>query len=217
MIIKKFLPWVLLLLGITQIHAAVLSGIEPTYINVGTGVDTSFLVIDESDLNSSPLVFVYHYDYDINNPLTGYSLLTHVAAGSSLLPSTSLYGGGLGNSLDSLTFQTGQTVSATTSLDGSGTYWSYYVSEGQDGGVSPVLRDQWNYANYGMDFRTISPGSWDGWTLSSYSSDFTTYDFPPTVPIVAVPEPQPMLAVLISLTLTLLLVRWSRSKQSLES
>jgi hypothetical protein len=158
----------IIFLGLVKTQASVLTGVEPTYINVGSGSDLSYLAIDESDLYTTPLVFVYHYDYDSNNPQTGYSLLTNVAAGSELFPATLLYGGGLGNSLVSLTYAGSATVTGANAPDFSvGTYWSYYLSGGFDGGVSPDLTGQWNYANNGMDFRTITPGSWDGWTFAS--------------------------------------------------
>lgn len=217
MMIKKRLLLALLgimCLGFVNNQASVLKGVEPTYIDVGSGGDVSYLVLDESDLYTTPLVFVYHYHYDSNNTLTGYSLLTNVAAGSALFPSTSLYGGGLGNSLDSLTYAGGATVIGTNAPDFSvGTYWSYYLSGGFDGGVSPDLTGQWNYANNGMDFRTITPGSWDGWTLASYSDyGFTTTDVSPSVAIAAVPEPLPTHLVLLSLVSVFLLTRWRQLK-----
>ena len=208
-----------LFMGLSQIHAAVLTGVEPTYITVGAGPDVSYLVIDESDLYSTPLVFAYHYNYDTNNPLTGYTLLTNVAASSSLVPSTTLYSGGLGNALDSLTYPGGVTVTGTNAPDYSaGTYWSYYISGGLDGGIDPVLAGQWNYANYGMDSRTITPGSWDGWTFASYTDfGYTTFDVSPSVAIEAVPEPNTMLLVLLSLASSYLFVRWRRSSQNQDS
>jgi len=208
-----------LFIGLSQIHAAVLTGVEPTYITVGAGPDISYLVIDESDLYSTPLVFAYHYNYDTNNPLTGYSLLTSVAASSSLVPSTTLYGGGLGNALDSLTYQGGATITGTNASDYSaGTYWSYYLSGGLDGGIDPDVAGQWNYATYGMDSRTVTPGSCDGWTFASYTDyGITTTDVPPSVAIAAVPESNPMLLVLLSLASSYLFVRWRRSSQNQDS
>lgn len=213
---RSYLPLVgALFMGLSQIHAAVLMGVEPTYINVGAGPDVSYLVIDESDLYSTPLVFAYHYDYDTNNPLTGYSLLTNVAAGSALSVSSTYYtNGGLGNNLDSLTFNSGNTIASAQAPDDSGTYWSYFLSGGLDGDIEPELVGQWNYANYGIDSRIVTPGSWDGWTLASYSSDFTTYSFPPSV---TVPEPNTMLLFLLSLASSYLFVRWRISSQNQDS
>lgn len=203
----------IIFLGLVKTQASVLTGVEPTYINVGSGSDLSYLVIDESDLYTTPLVFVYHYDYDSNNPLTGFSLLTNVAAGSALVPSTSFYDGGLGNSLDSLTYAGGATVTGTNATEFSvGTYWAYYLSGGLDGGVIPDLMGQWNYANYGMDSRTVTPGSWDGWTLSSFTSDYTTYNFLPSLDVAAVPEPHTTYLVLLSLVSVFFLNRWRQWK-----
>ena len=203
----------IIFLGLVKTQASVLTGVEPTYINVGSGSDLSYLAIDESDLYTTPLVFVYHYDYDSNNPLTGFSLLTNVAAGSVLFPATSFYPN-YGNSLDSLTYAGGTVITATNASDFSvGTYWSYYLSGGLDGGVLPDLTGQWNYANYGMDSRTVTPGSWDGWSFTSYTDyGLTTSDASPSVAINAVPEPSPTHLVLLSLVSVFFLNRWRQSK-----
>jgi hypothetical protein len=111
--------------------------------------------------------------------------------------------------LVSLTYAGSATVTGANAPDFSvGTYWSYYLSGGFDGGVSPDLTGQWNYANNGMDFRTITPGSWDGWTFASYTDyGFTTSDVSPSVAINAVPETSPTHLVLLSLVSVFLLTR----------
>jgi hypothetical protein len=212
----QFVAVIVLFIGLGQIPAAVLTGVEPTYITVGTGPDVSYLVIDESDLNSRPLVFAYYYKYDTNNPLTGYSLLTNVAAGSSLVTATTFFGGGLGNALDSLAYQGGATVTGTNAPDYSeGTYWGYYLSGSLDEGIDPDLIGRWGLANIGMDSRVISPGSIDGWTLTGYADyGSTIVETPPSVEIAAVPEPNPMLLVLLSLTSSYLFLRWKRDSQN---
>lgn len=200
--------------GSATARAAVLTGVEPLFISVGSGVDISYLVIDESTLYSTPLVFAYHYTYDSNNPISGYSLLSNVASHSSLISSTTFYSGGLGNALDSLSYQGGTTVTGTNAPDYSvGTYWSYYLSGGLDGGTSPSVSGRWNYAANGMDSRTITPGSWDGWTFASYTDyGSTTFDMTPSVAVDAVPEPQTIPLVLLTLMASLFYAKWSRSK-----
>lgn len=216
------LLWLTFITGIfwlTSLRAAVLTGIDPTIISVGSGVDISYLVIDESTLYSTPLEFVYHYTYDSNHPLTGFQLLTNVVSDSSLANSTTFYGGGLGNALTSLTYQGGATVIGTNAPDYStGTYWSYYLSGGLDGGVVPLTFNQWNYANNGMDFRTVTPGSWDGWTFASYS-DYgnTTIDVPPSVALAAVPEPRAFVLAIIYLVSLLLISRWKYSTRKFKN
>jgi hypothetical protein len=188
--------------------AAVLTGVDPTIINIGSGPDLSYLVIDESTLDSTPLEFVYHYTYDSNHPLTGYDFLNQISSNSTLGVSTVFYGGGLGNILDSITYGS-KVIAGTNAPDYStGTYWSYSLAGGYDGGIAPLLNNQWNYANNGMDSRTITPGSWDGWTLASYSSyGSLTVDAPPSVVIAAVPEPEAAPLLLLSIITLILLFR----------
>lgn len=195
-------------LHFSSLQAAVLTGVDPTIFNVGSGHDISYLVIDESTLYSTPLEFVYHYTYDSNNPLTGYSLLTNIAANSSLSVNTTFYGGGLGNSLSSLSYQGGATVTGTNAPDYSvGTYWSYYNAGGSEVGYAAPTLTNWNYANVGMDSRYLAPGSWDGWTLASYGAG--GIDTPPSVAIAAIPEPSIVSFMLLSLVALLPIARWT--------
>ena len=196
-----------------SLHAAVLTGVDPTIFSVGTGKDISYLVIDESSLYATPLEFAYHYTYDSNNPLTGYDLLTNVASQSTLSVQTTFYGGGLGNSLVSFSYA-GNTVAGSDAPDYSvGTYWSYYDAGGMEvGQPTNPSGTSWNYASVGIDSRHISPGSKDGWTLSSYA-DYgnITIDFPPSVAISSVPEPASLPLLLLSLLTLLFLIRCKSS------
>lgn len=194
----------------SSLRAAVLTGVDPTIIDVGSGRDLSYLVIDESTLYSTPLEFVYHYTYDSNNPLTGYELLTNVASQSTLGVQTSFFGGGLGNFPDSFSYA-GNTVAGSNAPDFSvGTYWSYYDAGGTEvGQATNPPSTHWNYANVGIDSRLIAPGSWDGWTLSAYS-DYgnTTVGLPPSVAIAAIPEPASLPLVILSLAGFMVITRW---------
>ena len=200
----------------TPLQGAVLTGVDPTIINVGTGADTSYLVIDESTLYSTPLEFAYHYTYDSNNPLTGFELLTNVAANSSLGVNTAYSVSVGGNYLISFAFS-GNTVAGINAPDGSGTYWSYYLAVGLDGGTTPLLTNQWNYANNGIDARTITPGSWDGWTISSYDAAYNTIDALPSVAPLAVPEPATLPLVFLSFAAVMSFKRWKYSVQKCKS
>ena len=189
---------------LSSLHSAVLTGVDPTIISVGTGVDISFLVIDESTLYSTPLEFVYHYTYDANNPLTGYDLLKQVTNSTPLVLGTTTFS--FGDSLTSLTYG-GNPVTSTTAPDfSSGTYWSYYLSGGLDGAVDPASPSQWNYANNGMGSRSIAPGSWDGWSFASWGT--SGVDTPPSVSISAVPEPAIIPLTLLSVATLFLFTRW---------
>ena len=49
-------------------------------INVGIGPDVSYVVIEESTLAARPLLFAYHYTFDTNNLVSGYGMLSAIAA-----------------------------------------------------------------------------------------------------------------------------------------
>ena len=200
MLIKRILEgFFLLLILIAPIfphhsQAAVLSGTSPNYIAVGTGPDTSYLVIDESTLFAAPLVFEYHYSNDPNNSLTGFDLLEAIAAdhtsGLGIGMTSTLWG----NQLQAITYQ-GNTITAVNgSRIASGSYWSYYVAGGLENDGYSTIPDptQWSYANVGSDSRIISNGSIDGWTLASYVNfgynPSDSIDVSPSVSIAAVPE-----------------------------
>lgn len=181
------------LASISTLKAAVLTGVDPVSFTVGSGSDVSYLLIDESALSSAPRLFEYRYTFDSNNPISGYELLRLVANATDLDFTTTYYLS-YGNALESLSYGPSN-VASEYRTDGSGTYWSYYLNGGLDNGLAPLLVNQWNYANYGMELRTLSPGSWDAWTISSYDAAYTTFDSFPSVTPTAVPEPKSLLFV----------------------
>jgi hypothetical protein len=195
-----------LLASISNLKAAVLAGVDPIGFTVGSGPDVSYLLIDESTLSSSPLLFEYRYTFDRNNPISGYELLHEVKGLSSLDFTTIFYGGGLGNALDSVSYG-GITVSSFTAPDWStGTYWSYYVAGGSEVG-EPLAADLWKYAEVGMDSRFITPGSWDGWTFAGWNPDFGA---PPSLSPALVPEPAPLPLAVLSLAGLFFFFRWKQ-------
>ena len=194
------------LASISTLKSAVLVGVDPVSFTVGSGPDVSYLLIDESTLSSAPLLFEYRYTYDILNPISGYELLYEVTRLSSLDFTTIFYGGGLGNSLDSVSYG-GITVSSFTAPDFStGTYWSYYVAGGSEVG-EPLAADLWKYAEVGMDSRFITPGSWDGWTFAGWNPDFGA---PPSLSPALVPEPAPLPLAVLSLAALFFFFRWKQ-------
>jgi hypothetical protein len=194
------------LASISTLKSAVLVGVDPVSFTVGSGPDVSYLLIDESTLSSAPLLFEYRYTYDILNPISGYELLHQVTRLSSLDFTTIFYGGGLGNSLDSVSYG-GITVSSFTAPDWStGTYWSYYVAGGSEVG-EPLAADLWKYAEVGMDSRFITPGSWDGWTFAGWNPDFGA---PPSLSPALVPEPAPLPLAVLSLAGLFFFFRWKQ-------
>jgi hypothetical protein len=194
------------LASIGTLKSAVLTGFDPVSFTVGSGPDASYLLIDESTLSSSPLLFEYRYTFDRNNPISGYELLHEVKGLSSLDFTTIFYGGGLGNALDSVSYG-GITVSSFTAPDWStGTYWSYYVAGGSEVG-EPLAADLWKYAEVGMDSRFITPGSWDGWTFAGWNPDFGA---PPSLSPALVPEPAPLPLAVLSLAGLFFFFRWKQ-------
>ena len=175
-------------------QAAVLTGTSPNYIAVGTGTDTSYLVIDESTLFAAPLVFEYHYSDDPNNPLTGFDLLQAIAVDHASGLSIGTTSTSWGNELQTITYQGNTITAANGSGIASGSYWSYYVAGGLENDGYSTIPDptQWNYADVGSDSRFISLGSIDGWTLASYVnfgfSPSDSIDVSPSVSIAAIPE-----------------------------
>jgi hypothetical protein len=192
------------LASISTLKAAVLTGIDPVSFTVGSGPDVSYLLIDESTLSSAPLLFEYRYTYDILNPISGYELLDEVTRFSSLDFTTIFYGGGLGNSLDSVSYE-GITVSSFAAPDFStGTYWSYYLAGGSEVD-EPVPADLWKFSAVGMDSRFITPGSWDGWTFSGWNPAFG--EAPSISPV---PEPAPLPLAVLSLAALFFFFRWKQ-------
>ena len=192
------------LASISTLKAAVLTGVNPVSFTVGSGSDVSYLLIEESSLSSAPLLFEYRYTYDSNTPISGYELLHKVTRLSSLDFTTIVYGGGLGNSLDSVSY--GEiTASSFTGPNGyTGTYWSYYVAGGSEVD-EPVPAGLWKYAAVGMDSRFITPGSWDGWTFAGWNPDFGA---PPSIS--PVPEPAPLPLAVLSLAALFFFFRWKQ-------
>lgn len=205
------------ILSLCSLKGAVLTGVDPTIIDIGSGPDLSYLVIDESTLSPTPLEFVYHYTYDSNAPLTGYDLLgaiTNVPM-SGLGISATFNTNYLAHTLDGISYK-------ATNVDGTpfstnnetGVYWSLYEAGGMEaGGADSLPSNSWTFAGVGLDGRIITPNSWDGWTLSSYTDGgLITVDVPPSVTITAVPEPEAAPLLLLSiLTLIILLFRWKSS------
>ena len=191
----------------SSLQSAVLTGVNPTIFTVGTGVDISYLVIDESSLYSTPLEFIYHYTYDSNNLLTGEQMMQSITNSTSLgFTIGTTYG-----ELLSLSYA-GTTVSGTDFLLPDGFYWSYFVLGGSDAGSAPTDPNQWNYANSGISSRTISPGSWDGETLSGWGTN-SAIGGPPSVSPSAVPEPSALPLVLLALTGMAIIIRWKSTKR----
>jgi hypothetical protein len=200
MLIRKILRGFLcfsalaLLISISTLEAAVLTGVDPVRFTVGSGSDVSYLLIDESTLSSAPLLFAYRYTYDSNTPIKGYELLQLVDNLTADLDFTMTYHIEYGHALESISYGT-SSVGSEQREDLSGTYWSHFLNGGLDNGQPPTSSDDWNYALNGMDLRTLSPGSMDAWTMSYYDEAYTTFKSFPSVTPTSIPEPKSLLIV----------------------
>ena len=168
-------------------------------IVVGTGNDTSYLVLQSTNLGVR--TYEIHYTYSSGTSQDGYFLLGQVLAGdSSIAVSLSDYGTPSSPNyiVDSFTFNsvTETGVFAPPYVP----YWSHWVSGGEAGypTASPIASGSWDYGSgISAPYRLIAPGSWDG----LFYSDGSTA--PSVAPSVApIPETSSaLLAVLGSVVL----------------
>ncbi len=146
-------------------------------IILGTGNDTSYLVLQSTNLGVR--TYEIQYTYNSGSPQDGYFLLdTVLGSDSSLHASVGLPGNRF---LSSMTYN-----SVTEQYDGTN-FWAQWVSGGGTGYLNPDYTfnpgiptpGSWALG-YGLSSRFIAPGSWD----ALYFSDGIAF---PTVE--PVPEP----------------------------
>jgi hypothetical protein len=151
---------------------------------VGTGNDSSFLVI-EAEAFGVPLEYEFRYNFDSENPLDGYDLLTAILAFDSERLQATFIGFANGYFLDSITFN-GITLKAPADY---AQYWVQWVSGGISGheNPKPIAAGTWQYGD-GMSApaRLHTPGSTDGYIFNDGST-------PPSVE----PVPEPSSALLL--------------------
>jgi hypothetical protein len=168
---------------------AVLAGVcllpsisRAAYINVGTGNDTSYLVLESPNLGTQ--TYAVNYTYDMNQPQDGYFLLSQVAQAttSTLTMDIINYGSGTPNYiLNSITFN------GTTEINASSSpytpYWAQWVSGGEAGypSESPVASGTWSFGSGLSDpYRLIVPGSTDALYFSDGNTAPTVAPIPET-------------------------------------
>jgi hypothetical protein len=172
-------------------HAAVLT--------VGTGNDTSFLVLESPNLGSR--TYEIRYTYDSGLPQTAKFLIDQVLAAESTLTVAFLNFG----TAESPNFFVDSVSLAGIPESGSfappWTFWAHWVAGGlgfMDSGFNfqpgAPPHNTW-VSGFGISTHTIAPGSWDALVLSDGNSP----------PAVAIPEPASVL--LVSLASGLLWIR----------
>lgn len=158
---------------------------------VGTGADTSYVLIEATAFSGSPLIFAYQYDYNPADPFDTYTMLSLIDAA---LPELSFTYANYGTPeepnmfLGAVTWQ-GFTLTNTPWPE-FGPYWVQWVSGGQSGypEAEPIPAGVWSYASgISTPYRLVEPGSWDGFV---YNEGFTGPSVAP------VPEPGSVVLVL---------------------
>lgn len=175
----------LLWLAAINAPAAVITGQEPITVNLGTGLNVSYLVFDESSLSIVPIIYAWHYDGVTNSsgdPWSGSDLMSAVVGESVSTPWALSYTTG------DYGFITSFTIGGNTStvIDPYGSpLWTYWIKGGeldaqnynyeppQGFTISPL---DWVIAPSAGDFRRIAPGSYDAWTISPFNYTGTKAD-----------------------------------------
>lgn len=229
-------------LGLILLHplsvatGAVITTSNTVTVGLGSGVNVSYLVFDESSLSIVPIIYAWHYD-GLTNPSTGTNwsgtdLINGVITDSAATSYALSYSTGAFGLISSFTIGT-----TTTAIDPlASPVWAYWVKGGSQyvpyGDNSDFTFNapttNWVVAPANFDTRWLTNGSYDGWTLSDYSypgtnpisyytdingsnQPVTLGTYSGTAPlsgISAVPEPKAVSLLLPSLFILLLLIRW---------
>jgi hypothetical protein len=139
------------------------------FINVGTGANTSFLVIDFKD--GAKYQFAVAYD----GAADGEDLLT-ITRDAGLGFDVTLQSFGFGNFVDGIAYD-GHTNSG---FGGNEDFWHYWTSNAAD-------PPSWALSQVGISDRVVTDGSWDGWVYGS------------TAEPALVPEPSAAMLILVAL------------------
>jgi len=232
-----------LLLAVSGLNAAVITGQIPVTVNLGTGGNVSYLVFDESSLSTAPVIYAWHYDglNNASNGLTwsGLDLMNAVVAESASTPWALSYTTG------DYGFITSVTIGGTTSqvVDPYGSpLWTYWIKGGdldalnydtlENFTIAPL---DWVIAPNTSDYRRLAPGSYDGWTITPFNYTGTTADIinftdtngtnqaismgvysggAPLSGVDAIPEPSTLPLLAVSGAALFLFFRWKADRQS---
>ena len=173
-------------------------------IQVGTGPDSSFLVIEAVSFGA-PLVYQWNYTYNPAAPYSTATMLDAVDAASVELTLT-IYGG---------TFLNAITYSGTTLTNAFAPpyspFWAQWVSGGTSG--DPLVAKPsgvWS-EGYGIASRALAPGSWDGFIFNGEYNSVSPWNVISAQPSVApVPETSSLILLVFGGLLLLIYVRQKR-------
>ncbi len=154
---------------------------------VGTGPDSSFLVLESPNLGVR--TYEIHYTYSSGTSQDGYFLLSQVlGSDSTITAALSNYGSVAAPNYIVDAISLNSVAETGVSSPPYAPYWSHWVSGGQAGfpAASPIASGTWGYGSgLSAPFRLIAPGSWDALSYSDGS----------VAPIVS-PVPEPSAALL---------------------
>lgn len=165
------------MLCVCGLRAEVTIGGSPIMVDLGTGSFVSYLVLDESSLRPSPLIYAWHYSGLLNaqgSAWTGTDLLNAVLAESAGTPYALSYTTGAYGLMTS--FGVGSTASIPLDpLANPGSVWTYWIKGGSqdaynDNGASfTISPTNWVVSPATADTRYLTNGSYDAWTVSPFS------------------------------------------------
>lgn len=129
---------------------------------IGSGSDTSYLVLESPNLGVR--TYEIHYTYNSGTTQDGYFLLSQVLASESSITSGLLnYGSPSSPNYITNSFSSGGITETNTPWPDPGPSWSHWVSGGLAG--YPTASPQpagWQFGSgISAPYRLISPGSWD--------------------------------------------------------
>ncbi|MEO6054551.1 MAG: hypothetical protein ABIP97_11100 [Chthoniobacterales bacterium] len=192
-----------------------LGGILPVQADpfvVGTGPDSSYLIIQSSMFSATltTLIYQYNYTYDPTKLEDGYTLLRAIEEADTRLK---LF---FSDPTDPPNYFLSAIEYDSVKLTGVAVepyypYWAQWVSGGEGGYLTqgPYADNVWTYGSgVSAPFRTLSPGSWDGYTYNAVPQAQ-----PPSIS--PIPEPGSMLLGGFGCLLLLLssLRRWVTKRQ----
>ena len=155
-------------------------GIQAANIVLGTGGDTSYVILESGNLGSR----TYEIRYDASSgPHDTKFLLDQILAGDLSLGMAFTNWGTLANpnyALDSITYNS---VTESASFTPPFTYWAQWVAGGEAGYPTavPVASGSWSYGSgISSPFRIIAPGSWDAFVFSDGSAPPSVLPVPET-------------------------------------
>lgn len=181
---------------------ATLSPLTAAPITIGSGPDSSFLVIESSGFSDTSLLYEVRYTYSPMETFDSFDLLQIVQSADPLISFALINYGSAGAPnyyLNSITYNS--VTFTNTAWPDTGPYWAHSVSGGEAGypTAEPIATGIWTSGSGISDpYRLIQPGSWDGFV-------FSEGDAPGIAPV-----PEPGTVVLFGLGFGLILLTLRR-------